>query len=366
MWTTVNTVAIIRLSFRGKQINLYGGCMKKTKLAICMADLEYQTRFVSCFMNHYNHQYELHVFTTSQQMEESNPMEYAVIITGEYTTDELAIFVEKGEIILKLEESFGKENVLEEKIICTEKYQEVYKIVELIQRLVADKTQGNRLRNTGCEWIGVYSLTQEMYQAPFAALLGKIYGEQQKVLVLDLQSYSGLNTMECEMGAMGLEDLLSVAQTGNYSKGRVLECIRHEFCWDYICSVQNQQCLAEGTKELYESMIEMLVQELGYEVIIINFGSMFMGQLDLMEMCHCTYLLNTKCSEGGWREQVFEKELLRQGKENLLQAIRKIEIVQNAGKEVTWRSLAEKWTWGQIGEMLRQERKKEIGYGAVM
>ena len=118
--------------------------MNKIKIAICMQDLEYQMRFVNCFMNHYNHQYELHVFSSPMQMEESSPKEYAVIITGEYSTEEMAFFVEKGEIDLSLEENWEKEVALENQHICTEKYQEVYKIVELIERLVADKIPGSR------------------------------------------------------------------------------------------------------------------------------------------------------------------------------------------------------------------------------
>jgi len=70
--------------------------MNKTKLAICMKDLEYQERFVNCFMNHYNHQYELHVFTSQDSLERINPAEYAVIITGEYSTEELAKFEKEG------------------------------------------------------------------------------------------------------------------------------------------------------------------------------------------------------------------------------------------------------------------------------
>jgi len=343
--------------------------MSKTTLAICMKDLEYQDRFVSCFMNHYNHQYELHVFTNPKQMEASDPMGYAVIITGEYSTDEMAIFVERGEVILNLKEDFGKKKELVgEKFVCTEKYQEVYKIVELIECLIADKVPESRihLQENGYERIGIYSLTQEMYQAPFAALLGKIYGEQHKVLILDLQGYSGLSEMEEGMATMGLEDLLSVALTGNYSKSRVLECIQHESNWDYICSVQNNQCLAEGTKELYEALIELLVQEFGYEVIIINFGTVFLGQLDLMECCQCLYLLNEKTGEGHWREDNFERELQRQEKEILYRKIQKVEIPQNSNREVTWKALAEKWTWGQLGELLRQGMKKENSYGAVM
>ena len=334
-----------------------------------MKDLEYQTRFVSCFMNHYNHQYELHVFTSAKQMEESSPMKYAVIITGEYNTEEMTIFVERGEIILNLQEDFGnEENDTGEQLVHTEKYQEVYKIVECIQRLIADKVpgKGNGHLHMGYEMIGVYSLTQEMYQAPFAALLGKIYGEQQKVLVIDLQGYSGLENMEEGMASMGLEDLLSVALTGNYSKSRMLECIRHESNWDYICPAQNNQCLAEGTKEVYEVMIKILVNELGYQVIIINFGTMFLGQLDMMEQCQCLYLLNGKSGEGNWREKIFENELMRLEKEHLQQVIRRVEIPQNQKREITWQPLVEQWTWGQLGELLRQGRKKENPYGAVM
>ena len=220
-----------------------------------MKDLEYQNRFVGCFMNHYNHLYELHVFTSASQMESSNEREYAVIITGEYNTDELAIFVERGAIILNLEEDFAGEKETEEIVTGIEKYQEVYKIVEQIERLIAERVpgKGNRWQNLKCEMIGVYSLTQEMYQTPFAALLGMLYGEQRKVLILDLQSSSGLSEMEEGMASMGLEDLLSVVMTGNYSKSRILECIRHEAEWDYVCAVQNMECLAEGTKEAYDS-----------------------------------------------------------------------------------------------------------------
>ena len=333
-----------------------------------MKDLEYQNRFVSCFMNHYNHQYELHVFTSPSQLEEAGRMEYAVIITGEYNTEELTIFVERTEIILVLEENFDRENLSEEKIIYTEKYQEVYKIVELIERHGVNILPGKRsgTQSKKFEMIGIYSLTQEIYQAPFAVLLGKIYGELQKVLILDLQSYSGLRDMEGESFSMGLEDLLSVAQSGNYSKNRMLECIHHEGNWDYICPVQNHQCLAEGTKELYERLIDRLVQDLGYEVVIINFGDVFWGQLDMMEICHSYYFLTGKSDRGNWRELLFEEELLKQGKENLIQTMQRIEFAQTVNREIKCRTLAETWTWGEFGELLRQQRKKEKGYGAIM
>jgi len=342
--------------------------MNKTKLAICMKDLEYQERFVNCFMNHYNHQYELHVFTSQDSLERINPAEYAVIITGEYSTEELAKFVERGEKILNLIENFeGEKDGSVDGIICTEKYQEVYKIAEILERLIAEQaTKSRGTQENRCECIGVYSLNQETYQMPFVALLGKTLGEQQRVLVLDLQSYSGLSVVAEGIATMGLEDLLSAITTGNYSRSRILECIRHEEIWDYVSSVQNNQCLSEGTNLLYESMIELLVQEFGYQKIIINFGSAFIGQLELMQQCQSIYLLCSKDVEATWREENFRDEVLRQGKEDLLQRIRRIEIPSISNRETSWRTLVEKWSWGPLGELLRQEAERKQKHGAAM
>lgn len=340
--------------------------MNKPRLAICMKDLEYQARFVNCFMNHYKNLYELHVFTQLDQLNEENPLEYAVIITSEYTIEDMRNFVERGEVILNLMEDFvEKKDALVETFICTEKYQEVYKIAEMIELLTADKIHPqNTILGKQFEKIGIYSLTQEAYQIPFTALLGRIYGEQQKVLVLDLQNYSGLR--EQEAFSMGLEDLLSVVTTGNYSKSRILECIRHEADWDYVCSVQNNQCLAEGSKELYGALIELLVQELGYQKIIINFGSAFLGQLDMMEQCQRIYMLCGKEPGGCWREEVFSKELARLERGTLLQKLQKIEIPQNSSREVNWRALVEKWNWGHMGEYFRGTIEKEVPRGEAV
>ena len=340
--------------------------MNKPRLAICMKDLEYQARFVNCFMNHYKNLYELHVFTHFDQLKEANPLEYALIITAEYTIEDMLDFVERGEVILNLTEDFvEKKDALVENFICTEKYQEVYKIAEMIERLAADKIHvQNTFANKTYEVIGIYSLTQEVYQTPFAALLGKIYGAQQKVIVLDLQNYSGLR--DEEEFSMGLEDLLSAVTTGNYSKSRMLECIRHEAEWDYVCPVQNNQCLAEGSEKLYGALIELLVQELGYQKIMINFGSAFLGQLDLMEQCQTIYLLCGKEMIGCWREDAFSRELARLERGTLLKKLQKIEIPQISSKEATWSALVERWNWGYMGEYLRGTLEQEVPYGATV
>ena len=340
--------------------------MNKTKLAICMKDLEYQTRFVNCFMNHYKNLYELHVFTKLEQLKEMAPLEFAVIITGEYTTEELTNFVERGEILLYLSEDYSDEEaVLADAYTCVEKYQEVYKIADVIERLAADRMPKQRDNlDGGYKKIGVYSLSQEAFQIPFAALLGKIYGEQEKVLLLDLQNYSGLRMYEEQ--TMGLEDLLSVVLTGNYSRSRLLECIRHEADWDYVYPAQNNECLAEGSREIYEDLIKLLVKELGYQKVIINFGATFLGQLDMMEQCDQIYLLEKQEAGASWRAEAFSRELMRMEREALLQKMNRIEIPGFSARETAWRDLLEKWNWGTFAEDLRGRIMKEGLHGPAM
>lgn len=343
--------------------------MNKTRIAICMKDLEYQTRFVNCFMNHYNHQYELHVFTNKEQLLETNSKEYTAIITGEYSTDEMAEFVERGEILVYLREDLEATTpFLQSEVEYVQKYQEVYRIAEALERVLADRVSGYKTENSTGEYtcIGLFSLTQEQYQTPFAALLAKILGEQQKVLVMDLQPYSSMCTMEEGMTFMGLEDLLSVVTTGNYSKSRILECIRHEAEWDYVCAVQNMECLAEGTKELYESLMDIFVKELGYQTIIMNFGSIFVGQMEMMKKCKLVYLLCEKEQSQNWREEFLFQQLFRQEDQKLMKSIKKIAIPSSANQEKTWKALVDKWNWGTLGELLRQDREKEIYHGAAM
>jgi len=344
--------------------------MNKRKLAICLRDLEYQTRFVNCFMNHYKHQYEVHVFTNPEELKSAPSLDFAVIIIGEYNTDEIANFVERGEIILVLTETKNEVKNKEhlENLYFTEKYQEVYKIAEYLSQLIEEKTEGDSGSQTltSCKLTGVYSLSKVQYQLPFAALLARLCGETERVLLLDLQAYSGLALCETEEFHMGLEDLLSIATVGSYSRGRILECIGHEVNWNYVYPARNSQCLMEGSDKLYETITNILGKELGYDRIIINFGVNFTGELDMMENCERVYLLCEKEGQKAWREEVFIKELQDSGKEELCKRLHKTEIAKSSSAQECWETVTEKWYWSAFGESIRRYVREAQGHEADM
>ena len=57
--------------------------MAKLKLALCMEDREYQNRFTNCILNHYQNQFELHVFTDIEEyMENREQVFHGMILSG--------------------------------------------------------------------------------------------------------------------------------------------------------------------------------------------------------------------------------------------------------------------------------------------
>lgn len=342
--------------------------MDKTKLAICIEDEEYEARFVKCVMNHYKESYEIHVFSSINEVVQEQKREFQVIITGdgnelrEKTVENYLLFVLQ-ECVVETNPS-SKENVF-----YIEKYQEVYKIMEELEKVVSQRhaQKGGRAGSRQTQLIGVFSLVKESLQMPFTALLAEILGERNRVLVIDIQSFSGFATeLEGDEEALGMEDLMAVATTGNYTSNRLAASIGREQKWDFIYPAKNTQCLVEADGTLYQKILEILEKERGYDQVIINFGAVFPGVVEFMTQCQQMYFLTERKEERNWREENFFRELGLQGREDFLQKILWIEEPVLLVKNRTWRQLAKSWLWSELGDKLREINWMENGNGAYM
>lgn len=317
----------------------YGGdAMGRASLAICMRDQKYQERFVKCLINHYKQWYEIHAFTEMEEIDPTKQHTYNVVIQEEPSDEKLSFFV--GET---------KQKVL------VDKYQEVYKIMEEIESYISTELGQSKVTSTekkAVEKIGVFSLDNPVAQLPYAAMLANVYGEKQKVLFVNLLPHCKMTDQVEE--SLGLEDLMATVETGNHSRGRILGGIGHKQRWDYIYPVKNSETLSECGRNIYEEIIDLLVKEQGYEVIIINFGSVFSGMHELMYSCEKFYLLEKAEDWMSWREQGFFEEMERREKIDFFNRIFRIKIPTFSCSDGDWESLAEKWEWGQLGDKARK------------
>ena len=198
------------------------------------------------------------------------------------------------------------------KVIILEKYQEVnYIIDEILKNIgneIRDVKECGRIR-VKTRVAAVYSLSENEFQLPFTVTLGSILNEKERVLVVDLQENSGLSQLMGEFYSSGMEELLVMAESGKYSKSRMVSCIGHLDRTDVVYPLGNTECLCEVKNLTYQKLFQILAQEMNYTTIVLNLGSRFMGFFELLGSCQKIFLMKSRGGLGQWREKEFLTEI---------------------------------------------------------
>ncbi len=162
-----------------------------------------------------------------------------------------------------------------------EKYQEINKIVDEILKHVGSEVKKN-LHNEGSingstRVIGIYSLADNQYQLPFAMTLGSIMGEEAKVLVIDFQENSGLSKVLESQDGHNLEEILTIAESGRFFC-KPDKCMYYAFGKSRLClSISNTESLCDIDTVICNNLMQIVCQELQYDVVIISMGARFKG-----------------------------------------------------------------------------------------
>ena len=230
--------------------------MRRARLGLCIGDREYGDRFTSCLMNHYRDQLELHMFSQKEALQENWKTLDAIVLSDDLA-GENRIECEIPQIYL----FDGNENVdkdVEKGVVFVDKYQEVNKIVDEILKQI-----GEEIKNASggvkqkLQVLAVYSLAENEMQLPFAVTLSSILSENEKVLLLDLQENSGLSQLMGEFYSSGMEELLVMAESGKYSKSRMVSCIGHLDRTDVVYPLGNTECLCEVKNLTYQKLFQL-------------------------------------------------------------------------------------------------------------
>ena len=330
-----------------------GGAMRRARLGLCIGDREYGDRFTSCLMNHYRDQLELHMFSQKEALQENWKTLDAIVLSDDLA-GENRIECEIPQIYL----FDGNENVdkeVEKGVVFVDKYQEVNKIVDEILKQI-----GEEIKNASggvkqkLQVLAVYSLAENEMQLPFAVTLSSILSENEKVLLLDLQENSGLSQLMGEFYSSGMEELLVMAESGKYSKSRMVSCIGHLDRTDVVYPLGNTECLCEVKNLTYQKLFQILAQEMNYTTIVLNLGSRFMGFFELLGSCQKIFLMKSRGGLGQWREKEFLTEIQKRGEERLSENLREIQLPLVATPVVSCERLVEQWKWNEFGDSIRR------------
>lgn len=326
--------------------------MKRIRLGVYFPDREYGDRFASCLVNHYRQQIELHMFTGREALVDASEgldvilTEPCGLAAQELPCPLVCLCDREGEAV-EHEEEGG--------MYLVEKYQEVNRIVDEIMKQIGEEIRGVQQGEAAASArvFAVYSLSENEYQLPLAVTLASILSERERVLLLDLQENSGLSQLAGELQGQGLEELLVMAESGKYAPGRMVSCIGHMDRADYVYPAENTECLCETTGEVYQNLIGVLVREMGYQTVILNLGSRFVGFFDMLNDCQSVFLLKARGGLGQWRQKEFLRELETHGYTEVCEHLHEIELPALAGA-ITCERLVEQWKWNELGDRIRR------------
>lgn len=342
--------------------------MKKVKLALVIGDTEYQRRFISCLMNHYQTELEIHEYSSLAQWldHEADDCDMMIVSGCDENQQLHEIQKEKGMPMIYLEdEEREADGILHEKystdsegeIVFVAKYQEVNRIVDEILKHIGEEISS--VKKTGeipqkARIIGVYSLAENEYQLPMAVTLASIMSEEEKTLVIDLQENSGASQILEREEAMGLEELFVMSESNQFSTARMRSCIGHVDKVDFVYPAENTECFCEIGAASYLKIIQTIIQEMEYQVIILNFGSRFQGFFEILNHCQEIYLLKGSGGLYQWREYEFFEELKNKGYTTAYERIQRIEVPVLSTMITSYERLIEQWKWNEFGDMIRR------------
>lgn len=209
----------------------------------------------------------------------------------------------------------GAEETPQADFFSVKKYQSAEKLFCQISAMLWQK-EAEEIRcftQEPAEMLGVYSPVHHEDQMLFSLTMAQILGETQKVLYVSLMGNSGFYGLIKSESCEDIGDLIyGMMQKGHdFAAGlhRVRQSCRN---FDYIPPAVNPEHLAEISRPMYEKLLAALKGRSGYDVVLVDFGTIFLGFAEMMPFFESFYCL---------------------GKEGMVNRLRTEEFLDYLGKE---------------------------------
>lgn len=240
-------------------------------------------------------------------------------------------------------------------LASVEKYQSASGILRDIFSIY--QKQGDRLleeTERGKEVIGIYSPQHSIWQTPFALTLAQTIAGKERVLYVNLQECAGFRGWFHEEYEKDLLDVMYLCLSNEVD---VAHCVRSALYTiegvDYIPPAEDGVCLGEICAQDYLKFVELLVQNSGYDVIVLDFGMMIPGFFKLLEACSIVYVATEPGELPEAPLQHFRQMVTRQEDTELRQKLSYLSLPSVHAENCPGTGKMQQWLWGTIGDFSR-------------
>lgn len=235
------------------------------------------------------------------------------------------------------------------------KYQSTDGVIREVMSLYCGQTQEELGTLTGSKAavLGIYSPVNRCLKTSFALTAGQILGQDERVLYLTFEEYSGFSKIMGETFRADLSDLLYYYQQGKFNILR-LNSVVHTFgSLDYVPPARYPEDLCQVTAENLAELIERIAGETGYDTVLVDIGQMGRKAVEILEVCDAIYMpVKDDCISVAKVEE-FDEYLQQSQRTGLTEKIHRLKLPyhNSFGRKEGY---VEQLLWGELGDYVRQ------------
>ena len=338
--------------------------MKKQIFAVCDLEAEYARNFMEYLNRKNNLPFEVQAFTSVESLlVYAQEMHIELLLISADAMCQEVRELNIGKIVILTEGTRPEE---------LETYDEVYKYqssAEIIREVMAcygeEKTifpmQSPALKRK-TEILGVYSPLGRCSKTSFAWTLGQILSEEQTVLYLNMEEFSGLEELMHKSFSCTLSDLLYyVRQKDPGIIMRLNGMIQSVGQLDFVPPVQSPEDIRGTSWQDWEYLFQELVLHGTYEVIVVDIGNGAEELFQLLDLCKVIYM--PVCADPVSRSKLRQFENLVNIREysQILEKTVKIKI-PSWNTEAENADYPESLIWSPLGNYVRELLGKGTSY----
>lgn len=245
-------------------------------------------------------------------------------LIGEGLADsfQLQTLVERCEQLLFLSGKRRKDMVF--------KYQSVERVVGDLLKLCAEKEicifeeRQYFTRKKDIRIIAFYTPSRHRLQSTIALTMGQMLAREKRVLYLNLEPYSGFEYLLQRTYEHDLMDVLFfLKEEREKFRVRMESMLERVGALDYVPPIFCFPEMEEVDSMLWQQLLQRIVEEMDYEVVLLDLTECTRGLFSLLEVCDEIYTCLPEDELSLARENQYERMLYHMKKEFLLERTKK-------------------------------------------
>ena len=331
--------------------------MRERILAICDLEVNYAKGFMEHMNQRKNIPFDVRAFTDLDNLEAfvtKTPVEILLISQRALSGREVDTKAWKAEQVIVLNEGMhlGK-NVIYPTV---SKYQSSDSVIREVMAVYAARSKDKRVISVmkkDAKVIGIYSPVGRSLKTSLAMTMGAIMAKERACLYVNLESYSGFESLFHVEYTRTVSDMIYYLRKENDNMiHRINGIVQTVEQLDYLPPSPFPQDIASVTEKEWISFLDFLRYDSSYEIIFLDIGECVENVFALLKQCDLIFMPTKQDMVSISKVAQFEKLLDISNGQDIYEKIRKIKLPYYTIHEGKG-SFLKQLIWSEFGDYVR-------------